>query len=902
MRSVISCRALFLASIGVSAFSLPALAQAEASSAPEIVVTATTGTSIRGVAPVGAPVIGLNQDEIQKRPAATTAELLREIPSVTGTGANDQNFSAANNANANITAGNGINLRGLGTESTLTLLNGRRLPPAGTQAQFFDPSVFPTSAIGRLEVMADGGSAIYGSDAVGGVVNVLLPRRYSGVDAYVKQGFNDAVHETGAGVMAGKKWSSGNLMVAYEHSYRSALAAVDRASRYTDNLVPFGGSDQRLLFGSPANLLISGTTYALPSGQNGVGLTPAQLGAAGTANRESAYLNADAIPGQKRDSVIVSLRQDVAPGITLWTENYFAYRSVLRRSGAATSALSVPQTNPFFVAPTGVTLPNCGASVGVAAGTKCETVNYSFSSDFGSRVQNAYQASWQVAGGFDADLGKAWKLTAYGSYGQDNESRTLYALNTAALAAALRDTNAATAFNPFGAGSNTNPATLAAIKAYSTIGTQYQLTDFAAKLDGPVMHLPGGDLKLAVGAEYQKHQLLSYTLANTGTANVGISALLPSSTRRNISSVYAEAFVPLVGADNAMPVLRELTVSAAVRHDRYSDFGSTTNPKFAVNYKPFSDLTLRGSYGTSFRAPTLSDVDPATLTISFNQLTNNPSGTVNTLWVRGGNANLGPEKATIWSLGADYKPAFAQGLSLSFTYFNVVYRNRIATPGNDTLALSSATREALLGSLVVRNPSAALVNSYQTMPQYTGVQVDPATVGAFLDGRKVNVGQVRTEGLEAMASYRFDLGAGQVRLGANGNYVLNFKQALAPNAALIDLANTINNPLHWRARGSVAYAQGGFEGTVYANYSGGYTNNSIATAVDVGSYTTFDLNLRQSIKGVDAMGLREVILTANVQNLLDRQPPVVLNGALSFDPQIASILGRYASVGLRAKW
>jgi iron complex outermembrane receptor protein len=897
-----SYRAFLFAGIAASACCHPALAQSAQDSAPEIVVTAATGTSIRGVAPVGAPVIGLNQDDIQKRPAANTAELLREIPSVTGTGANDQNFSAANNANANITAGNGINLRGLGTESTLTLLNGRRLPPAGTQAQFFDPSVFPTSAIGRLEVMADGGSAIYGSDAVGGVVNVLLPRRFTGFDAYVKQGFNDAVHETSAGGMFGKKWSSGNVMVAYEHAYRSALAASARSSRYTDDLTPFGGTDQRLLFANPGNILIGGRTYALPAGQNGVGLTPAQIGAAGTANRESAYLNSDAIPGQKRDSVIVSLRQDIAPGITLWTEDYFAYRSVIRRTGAVTSALSVPTTNTFFVAPAGTTLSNCGTSAGVAAGTKCETVNYSFSSDYGSRVQNAYQASWQVAGGFDADLGKDWKLTAYGSYGQDNESRTLYALNTAALAAALRDTNPATAFNPFGAGSNNSAATLAGIKGFSTIGTQYKLTDFAAKLDGSVVHLPGGDLKLAVGGEYQQHQLLSYTLASTGTANVGIAQLLPSTTRRNIASAYAEAFVPLVGADNAMPLLRELTVSAAVRHDRYSDFGNTTNPKFALNYKPMADLTLCGSYGTSFRAPTLSDIDPSTLTISFNQLTNNPSGTVNTLWVRGGNDRLGPEKATIWSMGFDYKPAYIEGLSLSLTYFNVVYRNRIATPGNDTLALSSASREALLGSLVARNPSADLVNYYQNLAQYTGVKVDPTTVGAFLDGRKVNVGQVRTEGLEFIASYRIPVGPGQLRISGSANYVMNFKQALAPNAPLVDLANTINNPLHWRGRGSVSYTPGGFDGTFYVNYSGGYTNNSITSPVDVPSYTTFDLNLRQSIKGAGAFGMREMIFTINVQNLFDRQPPVVLNGALAFDPQVASILGRYASVGLRAKW
>lgn len=185
-----------------------------------------TGTSIRGVAPVGAPVLGFDQQDIQEQPARSTAELLRQVPAVVATGASDQFSGAANNANANITGGNGINLRGLGTEATLTLLNGRRLPPAGTQGQFFDPSIFPTSAIGRLEVMADGGSAIYGSDAVGGVVNILLRRRFSGVEAYTSYGLTDDGEARNwiAGAVAGYRWGSGGIMLAYEHNDRERLA------------------------------------------------------------------------------------------------------------------------------------------------------------------------------------------------------------------------------------------------------------------------------------------------------------------------------------------------------------------------------------------------------------------------------------------------------------------------------------------------------------------------------------------------------------------------------------------------------------------------------------------------------------------------------------------------------
>ena len=120
---------------------------------PFIVVT---GSRIRGIEPTGSPVIGLSREELEATAAATTTEFLSQLPQVFNLGVTEATFSSVNNANANVTLGTGINLRGLGTESTLTLLDGRRLPQSGTQGQFFDPAVIPTSAVDRIEVLADG--------------------------------------------------------------------------------------------------------------------------------------------------------------------------------------------------------------------------------------------------------------------------------------------------------------------------------------------------------------------------------------------------------------------------------------------------------------------------------------------------------------------------------------------------------------------------------------------------------------------------------------------------------------------------------------------------------------------------------------------------------------------------
>lgn len=862
---------------------------AEAQPVNEIADIVVTGTSIRGIAPVGAPVTALGQDDILAQPATTTTELLRQVPSVANLGASDQYFGAANNSNANITGGNGINLRGLGTEATLTLINGRRLPPAGTQGQFFDPSIIPTSAIGRMEVMADGGSAIYGSDAVGGVVNILLRKNFSGVELYAKQGFNGDVRQFVTGGVVGKTWSTGNVMIAFEHNERTPLKASKR-KLYTDDLRPYGGTDQRLFNSNPGNILVGGTRYGIPTGQNGVGLTADDI-LATPANRFSAYEGVDAIPGQNRDSVIGSIEQELTPSIKLWGQGYFAHRELIRTVAASTANLSVPSSNPFFVHPT----DPAASSV---------TVNYNFYDDFGPRHQDAYQRSWQIAGGLDAELGGGWNFSAYGSYGRNSEERAQQDLNNAQLLAALRDTDPLTAFNAFGDGSFTNPATLEKIRAWSAIGARYTLKDFGAKIDGTLFDLPGGGVKLAVGGEYQDHALLSYTKNTTAGADNSVVAYNPSTTARTVKSAYAELFVPVVGRDNARPGLEELSLSAAIRHDEYSDFGSTTNPKFAVRYKPFDGFSLRGTFGKSFRAPTLSDIDPKTLTISVADFTDpsSASGVTRTLWVRGGNDNLGPEKATIWSLGFDYTPSFVRGLDFSFTYFNVNYTNRIETPGNTTLALTPAIA-AQLGSLVQRNPSAALVSSYLNNPLYTGIPEDPSNILAFVDGRKVNIGQLRTQGLEGVLNYTLDTdSAGRFNLGVSGTYNINFKRTTLPNAAPVDVLDTINNPLEFRARGSIGWEKDRFNINAFINHSAGYLNNSVTPVQHVEAYTTIDLSLRYRIEDSLGFGLKNVTFSLDVQNLFDRDPPMVLNGTLAFDPQVASILGRFATIGVRANW
>ena len=824
---------------------------------PELIIV--TGSRIRGIEPTGSPVIGLGRDDIEQSAASTTTELLSELPQVFNFGATDASFTSANNQNANRTFGTGINLRGLGTESTLTLLDGRRLPAAGVQSQFFDPSVIPTMAIARLEVLADGSSGIYGSDAVGGVVNILLRKDFDGAEVMGRVKFADGFEEYQAGAVLGKTWGTGSFMVAGEYNDRGALAAADR-DFYTDDFRPFGGPDLRSQNSAPGNVTVGGVTYAIPDG-NGENLTPGDF-TADTRNLQSVYLGVDALPSQERYSVAATFEQEITENIEFYAQGFYAKRDGSRRTAALTAQFDVPTSNPFYVNP--------------GAPGERVTVAYSFLNERGPEVSPASQEAYHITGGLNVQLGEDWSGNVFYAYGHDKERSFTSAIDNAALAAALADTDPATAFNPFSSNGNNNPATIAAIGGGSTrVDTNYGIQEYGVSVDGPVFDLPAGEVRVALGAARQE---INWQDLNPFQTN----------SDRDINSLFGEVFVPVIGGDGP-----ELNVSAAVRYDDYNDVGDTLNPKFGVTFRPVETLTLRGTYGTSFRAPTLSDMG-----LPFNQyrqFVDSNGALRNVLFLRGGNPNLEPEEATTWSLGADWEPYSIPGLKLSVTYYNVDYTNRIATPGNDMLALQKAD----LASIVTYNPSIDWVNEILAGGLFSAPPASPSDVEAIVDGRKVNLGANKTDGLEFIGSYEGLTDWGSWRVGVNATKILTFDRSIITGTPLRDVLNTINNPASFVARAYVGAEVGGLSGTVFANYYGSYDNDSVTPVQDVPSHTEFDLSLRYTLEQPVSFA-QDITFTLDVKDIFDNDPPYVPNGNLAFDPNAHSPIGRTIAIGLRA--
>jgi iron complex outermembrane receptor protein len=872
-------------------------AQAQTAPADETTVTevVVTGTSIRGVAAAGSPTVGVNLEQIKASGAGSVSDATRLLPQVLNLGADESRSTftgGAQDAAANATAVRSVNLRGVGPEATLLLLNGRRLAPNGIIKALGDLDQIPASAIGRIEVVTDGASAIYGSDAVAGVVNLITRRPFDGAETTLRYGFADDVAQKQFSQTFGKTWDGGGLFFSFEHNDRGHLSGADRDFA-SQNRTGRGGSDARPFTSAPGNIVISGVRYALPN-SNGVGVTPGSL-VAGTANRYDEGAIADLLPKQNRNTVLFNVHQHVDENLELWYEGFYTRRKYDLAAPPALFSLAVRNTNPWYVSP---------------AGQTSETVEYRLTDDLDPN-SSGFENAQQNAVGFNFDIGGQWRLSAYVDHNmsrgfQDRKS----VLNNAALTAALASSSPATAFNPFGNGAfnrTNNPALLDIIDANrATWGTNIT-QDFSIKVDGPLFDLPAGAVRVALGAEYHDNNF-KQTLEATNVLASGAASYKIVKNSRNVHSIYGELFVPLVGGSNALPGVQRLELSLAGRREEYSDFGKTSNPKIGLIYSPGLDLTLRGTYGTSFRAPSLVDSADQIKNIFIQNLTDPTSSTGVTrgLFTNGGNSQLGPEKAKTWSAGLDWKPQAFDGLQVSATWYKIVYDNRIDVP--PTTALTSGS---VYSAYFIRRPAAsdaaataafdALVAQSMASTDLQNPVEPVGNINVILDGRRQNLGKLDQRGYDLSVNYDFSTPIGDWRVGTDVAKITKLERKSAAAAPWINVLDTFGNPVDLRVRNSLGWRKGGASANLFANYVDSYKNTAITPNVKVKSQTTFDATASY-LFGDNATWGKGVRISANAINLFDKAPPIVINGTSSWDSQNASAMGRFISLEISKAW
>lgn len=852
-----------------------------------------TGTLVRGIAPPGTDVIGVTREDVASTGATTTSQLLQTIPQ----------FNAFNTLQFPANSGNTVtvnrpNLRNLpgnttaGGSTTLVLMNGHRLVGMGVSSTTPDPDVIPPGVIERVEIVPDGGSAIYGADAVAGVVNFITRKRFDGLQVDAHYGFADEYHQFDANVTAGKEWGNGGLFVSYSYNEHDRIRGLDRDYlRQTPDATGFTSlncNPGTVRLGTAAAPLYYALPYASPP-----------VPVAGLPNQCDASDDVTLFPGQSQHSVFAGFSQDLNDALSVDISAFYTHRDIVGGGGTFQPRTGVAVPNGTTVAGPAFGLNFGGHRIGAETS---QTVLLGFGPPDG-RVQHITLDTWGVNPTLTANLGGGWQLRVLGGYGRSVTQNDVGSFNPTAL------TNAVNVglFNPYDVSLPSNQAAYSIITNYHLYGRAVQeMFNARAVIDGDLLTLPGGAVKLAAGLEYISEHFRSragdsvpgFEATGAPSQSIGATLIAPAAAAlplnifsRNVKSVFGELVVPLFGADNATGGLQQLTVSASGRYDYYSDFKGTFNPKFGLTWKPIDWLTLRGSWGKSFNAPSLADDENALArTLQVTAVTQfsppaslqTPSGgnfpvPINTqsVYVRQGNAvDIKPQTAKTMSVGFDVQPPFIPGLKLGLTYFNIKLKGVIAIPPGQSAALvygGYPTR-------IITDPTTAQLDAVaagsNSFPFGNPCHLNPVpcSVYAIVDLRKNNQGDFKLDGFDFDLKYRHSTSFGALSLAFNGSWEINRGEQTDPTQPFDDVL--ARGASGFKARTSVGAEIGNLTGQVIWNHTAGYDLRVPVGFVPqsrIDAYDVFNLFLRYDVKGEQIF--RDLSFTLNVDNVFDKDPP-----------------------------
>jgi len=770
-----------------------------------------------------------DRERIERSGQTTISDFLNTLPEVS--------LNAIEATNLPTT----VRLRGAFPGSALILINGRRVQEVtggGALAGFFDLSTIPLSLIERIEVLPTGSSAIYGGDALAGVVNIVLRSNFTGVDASV--GYKWAKNTYEKVYSAGAGWQTGdfNLSIMASYSDRSSLFGKDRDITANPDMRRFGGPNLGTPpFGAPATVFsvsgnlpgLNSSFAAVPRGSSGVGLTPADFAStAGTQNTGSFTSYQALIPDLHRSGVFLSGNYRLGSTLELFAELLASeYQQNLVSTPPFLQLANVPASNAFN--PFGTTVRVSGVVQGAEQLSKVAVHDEFLRPLIGARGD---VGTWQ------------WEVTALVS--SDRGSRNTYGQpSTVGLNAALASSDPTTALNPFVDGPMASPAMLASI--YSNT-TSDNFKSHSAIIDafgrGPILNLPAGPLNAVLGAEYERSTLERGFKAN-----------------RTANALFTELRMPVFAGVNERGEKREvLAVQGAARYDNYSDFGSKTTWQAGVEFRPVERFLLRGTHAAAFRPPTLFNL--AAPRSTFASAVSDPARNGEAVVVQaafGGNPELNPTTGTSSTLGIVWSPRQVRDLNMSLTGWRLTIDNAVSTPSTQFIV----DNEPQFPGRVVRAPA------------------PPGGVGQIVsvDTSFVNFGTMREDGVDASIDWRFSTGLGEFTPAFAATYMTKFEGASTPGSPPVDRLSRANNDgifaPRWKAIVSVAWNPGrGFNLWTDARYIGRYTDYTPPRTIgDVWYFdATLDVGMEQAL-GMAKGSLGGLKLLVSGTNLANKLPP-----------------------------
>ena len=678
----------FASAMLIAALSLPVLAQtssagdddkkpAEEYEEQVMELVRVTGYHVRRIDAQGpAPVVTFDGVQLEQAGINTLEEATRYLP--INFPSNYTNFGTIGDAS--------FNLRGLGTEATLTLINGLRIAPyAQAEEPFVDINAIPVSAIERIEILKDGASAIYGADAVAGVVNVILKNNYDGIEATVGYGISEHsdAEESRADILMGNSFEAGNVLFSLSYYQRDPVFERDRDWYSDADYSQLGGPNYRSPRSSPPTLLRYDTFTWDPDPACGTDPLLSNIAESpwgpdfGAACRFNYRQFGGLVPGYERWGATLSGRYEFDSGVSFFGDFFWS-----DFEAETNQAPSPVQGSPIVPTVTGapyVMADHPDNPFGVDGELLFRPL------DLGNRVYISHSQSYRLVVGLEGDWRKwNWRASLLSSE-NDVDKDYLDMVRQTRLQQALLGQGGDSGnlwYNPFGF----EPQNSQEIKEWLTVDALS--TNTSGEHSADVLfdrffgELPGGPIGAAVGLQYREQELEQWADENLRSGDLaGGSSELPVSADREIFSAYAEFSLPLT---------ETLEAQLALRYEHYSDFGSTTNPKIALRWQPADWIMLRGSWSTSFLAPSFTQLYAPRLDYldwAQDKLRCDYTGLPEDCgWreypaVFQGNPDLEPEEGESWFAGFMWAPSFLPGFELQLDFWKFVHENRIVGYG-----------------------------------------------------------------------------------------------------------------------------------------------------------------------------------------------------------------------------
>ena len=876
-----------LMALGVVA-ALPVMAQ-DASQRVEI-----TGSAIKRIdAETALPVTIIKIEDLKAQGVTSVEQIMNSLSAVQLNQGSSQQVGAGTGGAAF------ADLRGIGASKTLVLLNGRRIANNAIDGSAVDLNMIPFAALERVEVLRDGASSLYGTDAIGGVINFITRNDYQGGSVTV--GVDRPQHKGGRSENANVGFGFGDLSKQGFNVF--GFLDVNRQHRIGGLQRPFNARFPGGLSPTPfpANYFQSGTVTAnpaAPSCTDPAFLTPA---GDGTSCRIKTASFVDYTPESERVSGMLS-------GTMRFGDHKLGLEWFKTRNETTTEIAPVPYgtlwmnknrpngtPNPYYPGNPGSTVTpgfvlnpafvqaNMAPRPGVLLQPGFIIVKWR-ALDGGSRSNTSINDQQRllasldgVVAGWDYQLGISYnenKIKEVVSGYSDGNKITLGMLNGV--------------INPFS--STQDAAGAAAIQDALLGGNLQNHRGKVTTVDGRVSRElgdwfgSGRRAAVAIGTEFRKEDFISQAnkaVAELLQASTGVDPDSLSQGKRDVSALYTEL---------SIPITKTLEATAAVRYDSYSDFGDTFNPKFALRYQPIKELLVRGSYSTGFRAPSLYELNatPAyTNTGTVSDPINCPGGVpvagkskalncgVQFQRLTGGNTDLQPEKSKNLTLGFVFEPTTSVSLGLDFWWVRLT--DTIAALSENTVLGDAAT----FGQYIKRNAGGDLsIDGFSC----------PGTDCGYLDLRQQNLGGTNTRGVDVSASFRQNLGGmGKLTLGLNGTYVNKYEyQDFTGGAFNQNVGVYVGTApiFRWQHAATAVWNMGAWTVGAVSRYKSGYVDQDPVNTVD--SYATVDAYLTWT-------GIKNVSLTVGINNLTDRDPPYSNQGEVfqaNYDPRFSDPTGR----------